>query len=430
MEIWKTMTQAKWDNGKQHFKLYVDRLAQEEHPMFNYKTLRSDAGFLVHQAMTYSCLKPFLKGFFLTMNAWREDQGLDGWKMTPQEWVAYLSHKIESKEGLEASDHILEALEGMPGNQALTRNKPPPDTVALVEHFRTDIKVISQMFDSQTPLLISICSQEILVAIYGFGNASGKGFGLGIKLESGLSYRIGMWSTAKSEESSNWREFANCIKALETEASQGNLKGKEIFFFIDNSMVESCCYKGSSSSKKLLDLIIRLRSLEMTHAVRLHMTHMLGKRMMAQGTDGLSWGTTNEGVMSGTDMMSFIPLHLLAMERSRNLWDWVCSWLGADSEYFLPEDWFQKRHDISGWRPPEISELFEAPKLESGKFVWALPPGAANVALEELRKARIKRQSSTLVFIVQRLFTMRWFKQLHKAADLGYRSSSVYPFLG
>ncbi|KAL7559567.1 hypothetical protein ACA910_009967 [Epithemia clementina (nom. ined.)] len=260
MKIWKTMTQAKWDNGKQHLKLYVDRLAWEGNPMLNYKTLRSNAGFLVHQAMTYSCLMPFLKGFFLTMNAWQEDWGLDGWKMTPLEWVTYLSHKMESKEGVEATDHIQESLEGTSGNQVLAGNEPPPDTVAPVERFRMDIKAIRQMFDSQTPPLIPIDSQEILVAIYGFGNALGKGFDSGIKLESGLSYQIGVWSKAESKESSNWHEFANCIEALEAEASQGNLKGKEIFFFTDNTTVESCCYKGLSSSKRFLDLIIRLRS--------------------------------------------------------------------------------------------------------------------------------------------------------------------------
>ncbi|KAL7573962.1 hypothetical protein ACA910_001969 [Epithemia clementina (nom. ined.)] len=113
------------------------------------------------------------------------------------------------------------------------------------------------------------------------------------------------------------------------------------------------------------------------------------------------------------------------MERSINLWDWVCLWLGADSEYLLPEG---KGHDIRGRRPPESWELFEAPKLESGKFVWAPPPGAADVALEELRKARIKRQSSIHVFIVPRLFTMRWFKQLHKAADLVIEVPASTPF--
>ncbi|KAL7557529.1 hypothetical protein ACA910_019311 [Epithemia clementina (nom. ined.)] len=137
------------------------------------------------------------------MNAWQEDRGWDGWKMTPQEWVTYLAHKMESEEGVEATYHILESLEGTSGSKICSGNKPLPETVAPVERFRMDIKAISQMFDSQTPPLISIRLQEIILAIYRFGDASGKGFGSGIKLESGLSYRIGMWSITESKESSN-----------------------------------------------------------------------------------------------------------------------------------------------------------------------------------------------------------------------------------
>jgi hypothetical protein len=46
------------------------------------------------------------------------------------------------------------------------------------------------------------------------------------------------------------------------------------------------------------------------------------------------------------------------------------------------------------------------------------PPAAADVALEELRKALIKRQTSTHLFIVPRLLTPEWRRQLNKAADL------------
>ena len=58
------------------------------------------------------------------------------------------------------------------------------------------------------------------------------------------------------------------------------------------------------------------------------------------------------------------------------------------------------------------------PKICQGSFVWAPPPAAADVALEELRKARMKRQDSTHVFVCPRLLTTDWLRQLHKAADL------------
>jgi hypothetical protein len=37
------------------------------------------------------------------------------------------------------------------------------------------------------------------------------------------------------------------------------------------------------------------------------------------------------------------------------------------------------------------------------------------VALEELRKARIKRQDSMHIFVMPRLFTTKWLNQIFKA---------------
>jgi hypothetical protein len=58
------------------------------------------------------------------------------------------------------------------------------------------------------------------------------------------------------------------------------------------------------------------------------------------------------------------------------------------------------------------------PTLRTGKFVWTPAPAAALVALEELRKARIKRQHSSHIFICPRVMTPEWLKQLHKASDV------------
>jgi hypothetical protein len=64
------------------------------------------------------------------------------------------------------------------------------------------------------------------------------------------------------------------------------------------------------------------------------------------------------------------------------------------------------------------SKGFWRSTFKPGKLVWTPPPGAANVALEELRKARIKRQDSTHVFVCPRLLKPLWFRQLYKAADV------------
>ena len=50
------------------------------------RTLEQDTGFLVHVFMTYENLRPFLKGFYLSLNEWRYDRDAQGWKMGRTHW--------------------------------------------------------------------------------------------------------------------------------------------------------------------------------------------------------------------------------------------------------------------------------------------------------------------------------------------------------
>ena len=115
-----------------------------------------------------------------------------------------------------------------------------------------------------------------------------------------------------------------------------------MFLFTDNSTAESAYYKGSSSSKKLHGLILRLHQLSLDYSVILQVIHVAGTRMIAQGTDGCSRGVLMEGVMAGQSMLSFIDLNKSATERSPTLLGWVCSWCGMrDIVPLTLEEWFQ-----------------------------------------------------------------------------------------
>ena len=74
--------------------------------------------------------------------------------------------------------------------------------------------------------------------------------------------------------------------------------------------------------------------------------------MIAQGGDWLSRVALNEGVMRGEDFLSFMPFHLLAIEREPKLMEWVRKLVDSSdtkANILTPDDWFEKGHDLFGW---------------------------------------------------------------------------------
>jgi len=140
-------------------------------------------------------------------------------------------------------------------------------------------------------------------------------------------------------ESSSLRDFLNLVDTPEEMWNAGNLKGTEIFLFTDNSTSEAAFFNGSSKSEKLFELVLHLRKLEMQNGVMVHLCHVSGERMKAQGSDGLSRGNLNVGVMAGRSMLDFVPTHLNAFERSSTLLLWIKTWTGSDVlELLTPQE--------------------------------------------------------------------------------------------
>jgi hypothetical protein len=330
-------------------------------------------------------------------------------QMLEDEWDAFIREKLEQNQMSE--DEAEAALDSR-----IPTGDPPPKNIVGVSRFFQDLNALTRLFESEAPPEVNVRARLIIHILYGFADASGKGFGSTILGENGTRYRIGIWDKDTEEQSSNFREFENVVEALEEEADNGNLEGAEIYMCTDNSTVEAALYKGNSSSQKLFDLVLRVRVLEMTKGVRITVSHVSGKRMMAEGTDGTSRGQLREGVSVGECMLGFIPWNVSALDRSPSLEPWLGTWLGGKAEMLSPTGWFTRGHDHLGGSRNKLG--FWQHAISPGEFVWTPPPAAADVALEELRKARIKRQDSTHYFICPRLLTPEWQKQLWKTADL------------
>lgn len=406
--ISKTVSQEKWDKGRTIVaKLKMACIDSEEsRPTLNHKELEQQTGFLNHLSMTFEDTTPFLKGFYLTLNSWRPQRNDQGWKVADKVWRQLMSDMMENGDSLSQEF-----------NSSMNKeSRDCPKVVVASPRFESDVLALSQLFESKTPPIVSLRSKSIVTVIYGFGDASGTGLGATFTCGSGFTYRVGIWGAEESMESSNWREFCNVVEALEEEANLGNLSQSEVFMFTDNSTVESCSVKGSSSSPKLLSLIIRLRALTTRHGIIIHVFHVSGTRMIAQGTDGVSRGFLGAGIMAGEAMTSFIPIHLTATERSTKLLEWIRSWSSPDIVELSPIDWFQLGHDIIGWESG--FDAIERPVLSNGMYLWSPPPFAADVALTELRKSRIKRQSSSHIVVCPRLCTSMWARHLYKSCDI------------
>ena len=140
-----------------------------------------------------------------------------------------------------------------------------------------------------------------------------------------MKFRYGIWGLGSEESTSNYRELRNLVESRD-------LDGREIFLFTDNSTAEAIAHKGSSSSKLLFDLVILLYKFPMKYLCSLNLFHVSGTRMIAQGSDGLSRGDILEGSLNGHSMLSFVPLHLSALEREISLRGWMESWLTKHAE--------------------------------------------------------------------------------------------------
>jgi hypothetical protein len=98
-----------------------------------------------------------------------------------------------------------------------------------------------------------------------------------------------------------------------------DLGGMELFLFTDNSTAEAAFWKGHSKSRKLFEIALQFRKLEMKYDLLLHVIHISGRRVIWQGSDGLSRVDKATGAMQGRIMEELIPLHLSALNRSERL---------------------------------------------------------------------------------------------------------------
>jgi hypothetical protein len=380
--VYVSVSQEKWDKAKEMVDATAGEAAEAEE-WLDRKILERRRGFLLYVTRTYPSMVPYLKGFHLTLDGWRGGRDSEGWK--------YLSREVrEAQERGEPTGH----------------EEPPdaPKTVkAKARLLHTDLPALKRLLAPEEPPKRVVRSRKTAEVYYGFGDASQDGFGFNIQKPDAdhLVFRYGQWCDAVSEASSNYRELLNLVVRLEELVENGTLKGAEVFIFTDNTTAEAVFYKGNSSSRTLFELMLRLRELEMRGDLKLHVIHVAGTRMQIEGADGSSRGDQSSGVMNGTHVLHYVPLHKGALEVAPKLEDWIrrC-WPKEREELKLltEDDWF--RHGVP-----------------SRNCIWAPAPAAAEAASEQMARAVHKHPSSCHIFVAPRLLTSRWRRRVGKLAD-------------
>jgi len=406
--IQKTVTQEKWNKAKGYISDIRQAIKQDPNYVFKFKYLEQVRGFLCHLALTFDIIFPFLKGFHLTLCQHLPRRNEEGWKINDLEWLAYME---EAKVKGTMTEEDIE--------QLINEKYDPkvrPETVKPSIRFVKSIDALHSLFSCDEPPKVTVRTSDVNFIVYGFADASKSGFGASLEYADGLYYRVGTWSQDEDSCSSNFREFSNVVETIEEEIQKGKLRNSTLILATDNTTVENALYKGNSTSQLLFDLVVRFKTAELHSGSQFIVTHVSGDRMKHQGTDGISRGQLREGVSLGRSMISYCPWGLSASQRSPLIINWCKSTFDPHLEVLTPCQWYTRGHDHDGGFYDEKG-MYRL-KIKHGTYLWEPPPAAADAALEEIRKARLKRRSSTHVVIVPRLFTTLWLKQLYKASDI------------
>jgi hypothetical protein len=153
-----------------------------------------------------------------------------------------------------------------------------PVLVTAVPQLFYDVKALQPLTKETTPPFCIVRLTQVQAVRYGFGDASGSGFGAMFSGSGGeVLYRHCIWGSDAEGSSSNWKELTKLVESLELETTrEGRLQGCKVFLFMDKLMAKAAFFQGTSSNECLFNLILRLRKLELEQQCLLHLMHACG----------------------------------------------------------------------------------------------------------------------------------------------------------
>ena len=416
-----TVTIEKWKKTRSLVE-ELDMMISRDSKKLPRKRLEEIRGFLNYVSRTFRWMNPYIKGMHLTIDGWRKNRDLDGYKKFVNEAAIK-----EAEKAMAAGKEV--DLSSFCSNSEEEGNEDLPEFVEVKGRLISDVAALMKLTEGDTPAVQQTRATEPLVT-YLMGDASGDGFGNANWDSDKVEYEAGNWSEKWKWKSSNFRESNNLVTKVEALARDGKLDGKELFIFTDNTTFEGTFYQGHSrTSKDITELILRLRVVERKTGALIHVIHIAGSRMKMAGPDALSRGDLLEGIVAGKNPWSTIPLNEDPNERTNGrVEEWIRSWwsdqegrawckVGDDATQYVssllnklePDDWFNLK-EIKGHR------------------LWMPPPAAMATVMEVFTEDRIINPHLTHIFAVPRLMTHLWRKRLFRNADLHFYVYAGAPF--
>jgi len=216
MGLFVTCSEEKWLKGKKWVDTWWKEVVEDDGRDMCFKDLEKGCGFLVYLSRTFPAIFPYLKGVYHTMNSWRVGRDGEGWKYTMKEWRSFLD--MES----ERMDEVGKA------RRKFVLEKQPirPERVKVVPRLRDDLNALQVLFAEEVPQQRLVRGKALTFVLYGFGDASGGGFGSSWETAQGVRYRYGTWGRDEEDASSNLRELKNLVETLEVMAQEVSEYGR------------------------------------------------------------------------------------------------------------------------------------------------------------------------------------------------------------
>jgi hypothetical protein len=242
-----------------------------------------------------------------------------------------------------------------------------------------------------------------------------------------VSFFSGLWSKAAASMTSNWKELRSILIALRRERTRAAQSGVEsplrqcrIYHATDNMVSESILARGTSTAPALQQLMREIAYELMVQQCALIPVHVAGKRLIAQGTDGLSRGQTAVGTMSGevADVGVYNPLGGGIPDVPPSLRAWCRARYGEQPHLRYPDQW-------------------TADHVVGRDTLFYPHPLLARDALQAFRRHRMLDPAATAAtFLLPRRLHSQWQRQLRgfqitviKAGEGGHWPASEFEAL-